>query len=116
MVLADTSVWINHLRYADNRLTTLLNQNSIVVHELVIGELAMGNFRNRQISLMSFMQLPRLHTSTLSEVMQLIELKKLYGLGIGFVDAHLISACLFAGADLLTYDKRLAGAWARCRR
>ncbi len=47
MILVDTSVWINHLRAAEPRLVSLLNDNRVLVHPMVIGELACGNLHNR---------------------------------------------------------------------
>ncbi len=43
------------------------------------------------------------------EVRTLIEVRRLYSRGIGFVDASLIAACLLApGTTLWTRDRRLA--------
>ena len=42
MILLDTSIWIDHLRCGDPRLTELLDHSQIMAHPFVIGELACG--------------------------------------------------------------------------
>lgn len=85
------------------------------MHDFVIAELALGNVKDRLNFIAHLHGLPRLPTSSQREIMELLEIKKLHGAGIGFVDLHLVSACLFAGTSLLTYDKNLAQVWARCK-
>lgn len=115
MILADTSVWIDHHRGGRTELQQLLLAGRVVVHDFIITELALGNLKDRKKSIVYLESLSRLPTSSMDEVMALIEIKKLYGSGLGFVDAHLIAACLFSGSELMTYDKNLAQVWARCR-
>jgi predicted nucleic acid-binding protein len=47
VILADTSVWIDHLRHGNQRLGQLLDDAQIAVHPFVIGELAYGTLRAR---------------------------------------------------------------------
>ncbi len=47
MILADTSVWVDHLRKGSRELSTLLNDGLVACHPFVIGELACGNMRSR---------------------------------------------------------------------
>ena len=42
MILADTSIWIDHLRRGDPGLIALLNAESVVMHPWVLGEIALG--------------------------------------------------------------------------
>jgi hypothetical protein len=52
--------------------------------------------------------LPQATVASDDEVMMLIEREELYGIGIGFVDAHLLTAArLTLGALLWTRDRRL---------
>ena len=51
MILVDTSVWVDHLRNSEADLNTLLNRNHVLMHPLVIGELACGYVRNRKQAL-----------------------------------------------------------------
>lgn len=108
MILVDTSVWINHFRYGDTTLTNLLNAGQVCVHPFVIGELALGNLQQRDDILDILNNMPRSKIATDEEVMKLINLSKLYGQGIGYIDAHLLASTrLTPGSLLWTLDKRL---------
>ncbi len=109
MILADTSVWIDHLRQGSDELAALLEANEILGHPHVTGELAMGNLRQRDLVLGSLEALPRCEVATDGEVLKLIDARMLHGKGIGYVDAHLLAGALLTpSARLWTLDKRLA--------
>lgn len=111
MILVDTSVWIDHLRWGDAELSTLLNQSRVLVHPAVIAELALGQLSQRAEILDLLSNLPQATKATEGEVLSLIETHRLFGRGIGYVDAHLLAATLLtADARLWTRDKRLASA------
>ena len=103
----DTSVWIDHLRKGDARLARLLNDGRVLCHPFVIGELACGNLKNRCEILDALKELSSAPTIEFDEYMQFIELNRLHGIGIGFVDVHLLASALLANATLWTADKRL---------
>lgn len=108
MILADTSVWIDHLRTGIREMREHLNQGQILVHPLVVAELALGLLRDRTSTLALLDLLPSVRTAQLEEVRSLIEARHLYGLGIGIIDAHLIASVLISPPTLLwTRDKRL---------
>jgi len=108
MILADTSVWVDHLRTGDAELAALLNGSQVLMHPCVLGELACGNLRNRTEVLALLKDLPRAAVATDEEVLFFIERHALMGRGIGYVDAHLLAAVtLGGGARLWTRDKRL---------
>jgi predicted nucleic acid-binding protein len=110
MILADTSVWVDHLRADDKALAALLNAGMVLSHPFVIGELALGNLRQRETVLNALADLPQASVATDAEVLHFIERHALSGRGIGYVDAHLLAAVtLNAGAKLWTKDKRLHG-------
>lgn len=114
MILVDTSVWIDHLRQTDSMLFALLERREILAHPFVIGELALGNLRKRDLILGLLRDLPSALVATDEEVHVFIERHALFGLGIGHVDAHLLAGTtLTAAARLWTRDKRLAAAAAR---
>lgn len=114
MILVDTSVWIDHLRSGDERLVRLLNDGKVLAHPFITGELALGNLANRQAVLISLQNLPQSAVATETEVFRLIEEKHLFGLGIGYIDAHLLAAVLLTpGSVLWTRDKRLTSASTR---
>jgi predicted nucleic acid-binding protein len=109
VILVDTSVWIDHLRSADSSLASLLEAGRVLTHPFVVGELALGHLRQRQLILASLHDLPEANVATDREVFHFIEQKALMGLGIGFVDVHLLAATqLTAGSTFWTRDKRLS--------
>ena len=110
MTLVDTSVWVDHFRVADPTLVRLLQRRWVVGHSAVIGELACGNLHQRKKTLSDFSTLPLAIEATTEEVMDLIEGHKLHGLGIGWIDAHLIASALLSECRLWTKDNRLARA------
>ena len=108
MILVDTSVWIDHLRYGDVELTRLLNAGQVLTHRFVIGELALGNLQNRNIVLNSLQNLPQVTSASDEEALHFIENNGLFGKGVGYIDAHLLAAVrLSPDALLWTRDKRL---------
>lgn len=104
MILADTSVWIEHFRKGEPALKDLLAQGLVLMHLAVRGELACGGLAARPQMLRYFAALPRVKTATDAEVLQLIEDHKLWGLGIGWIDAHLIASALLSACILWTRD------------
>ena len=111
MILVDTSVWIGHLRVGDPQLTALLEQAQVLAHPWVIGERALIQLTGRSEILGLLSNLPQASIATEAEVMTLVESQPLFGLGIGYVDAHLLAATLLTtDASLWTRDKRLAAA------
>ena len=110
MILVDTSVWVDHLRKNDKNLVNLLGTGEILVHPFVIGEIALGNLRQREIVLNALSKLPRASVATDTEVLIFVDRHVLFGRGIGYVDAHLLAAVqLTPGVELWTNDKRLRG-------
>lgn len=108
MILVDTSVWVDHLRRRDQALAELLDLGLVLVHPFVIGELALGRFRQREIILEALLQLPRTVVATDGEVLAFISRQKLFGRGIGYIDVHLLAAVrLTTGSKLWTRDRRL---------
>lgn len=110
MILVDTSVWIAHFRKGSSRLGELLGQALVMVHPFVIGELACGNLRNRARILSDLEALPSAVSATHEEVMRLVEDRKLWGLGIGWIDVHLLASALLSDCQFWTLDGRLARA------
>ena len=108
MILVDTSVWIDHLRSSNSRLVDLLNTGLVLVHPFVVGEIALGNIKNRESVLAGLAGMPQAPNATSQEALSFIETAKLAGLGVGYVDAHLLASAKLAGAYLWTRDKRVA--------
>jgi predicted nucleic acid-binding protein len=108
LILADTSVWVDHLRRGDARLAALLDSALVICHPFVIGELACGNLSDRRTVLELLQDLPAAAVADADEVLAFIERHRLHGKGIGYVDVQLLaSAALTDGALLWTRDRRL---------
>ena len=108
MILADTSVWIDHLRSGNKEMRKHLDQGQIVIHPFVIAELALGSLKERTKTLALLDLLPQVRVAQLSELRLMIEARRLYNLGIGLTDAHLIASVFIDAPTLLwTKDQRL---------
>ena len=108
MILVDTSVWIDHLRVAEARLVSLLTEDEIGCHHLVIEELALGSIKQRDVVLGLLSNLYQFATVTHLEFLHLVERRRLWGRGLSAVDVNLLgSVALVEGAQLWTRDKRL---------
>jgi hypothetical protein len=108
VILVDTSVWIDHFRRNDPSLAVLLEGGRVLSHPFVIGELALGGLRRRDVILSALHDLPRANIATDDEALSFIARNTLFGQGVGYIDAHLLaSAALTPGASLWTRDKRL---------
>ncbi|MGC2246943.1 MAG: PIN domain-containing protein, partial [Terriglobales bacterium] len=92
MILADTSIWIDHLHSGNKDLREQLSRGNVAIHPFIIAELALGSLRERAKILALLALLPQVRVAQLSEVRQMIERRRLYGVGIGLIDAHLIAS------------------------
>ena len=113
MVLADASIWVEHLRRGVPRLAAFLEAGEVLCHPFVAGELACGNLRRRNEILGLLGALPNLGKASDEEVLAFITRHQLHGKGLGLVDAHLLAASALARKPLWTFDVRLAKAAAR---
>ena len=109
MILADTSVWVDHFRSGDDELRKQLINQHILMHPFIVAELALGSLPQRAKTLSFLEQLPSLTVARLDEVQQLIEVRSLYTRGIGLIDTHLIASVFLNPSTVLwTRDKRLS--------
>lgn len=111
MVLMDTSVWIrflaNRAPYAE-QLDRLLDRDEAAGHDLIYGELLIGDPSGREQLLSSYPLIHRLAPVPHAEVVEFVRTRKLHGREIGWVDAHLLASAVVANAPLWTADERLA--------
>ena len=108
MILVDTSVWIDHFRQKEPVLVDLLNTNCVLGHPFVRGEIALGHLKQREIILTALDNLPQAPIAFVDEINPYIEKYTLFGLGIGFIDVHLLASTqLSINTKLWTRDKRL---------
>lgn len=111
MILVDTSVWIDHFRHDDPALARSLDQRQVLSHPFVIGELALGSLRQRDLILEALRGLPSVLVAHDEEVHTFIDRHRLFGIGIGYIDAHLLAATfLTPDVRFWTRDKRLRAA------
>jgi len=109
VILANTSIWVDHFRGNNEKLVEALLAERIVCHPLIVAELALGSLRDRGAVLSLLDELPRLPLATPAEVRAMIEARSLHSRGIGYVDASLIASCLFVpGTSLWTLDRKLS--------
>ena len=114
MILVDTSVWIDHIRKTEPLLVQLLDNGLVLAHQLVIGELAVGQFKHQDEIIEQLLEMPQAMMAENFEVLKFIKENALAGIGIGFIDAHLLASVrLTHGARLWTRDKRLLAASVR---
>ena len=85
------------------------------MHPFVVGEIACGSLsgsRSDRASIIDLMrQLPNAPVAENDEVLTFIEHHRLFGKGVGYVDAHLLaSTALSHQGSIWTRDKRLLAA------
>jgi len=111
MVLVDTSVWIRFLAgrmpYAAE-LDRLLEGEEAAGHDLVYGELLMGDSGGRTQLLNSYELILRVPDVGHADVATFVRARKLYGRGVGWIDAHLLASAVVADTPLWTADEHLA--------
>jgi predicted nucleic acid-binding protein len=108
-VVVDTSVWVEHFRLRSDSFMGLLELDLVLMHSMVLGEIFCGTPPDRARSLAYVELLKQPQEASMREVMDFVGREKLFGLGCGLVDMHLLASTLMTpGASLWTLDKRLA--------
>jgi len=114
LILADTSVWVNHFRRGDALLAERLERGEILMHPLVLGELALGQLEDRASLLSLLADMPMAVVAEPAEVVLFIERHRLSCTGLGYVDvALLVSVVLSSHVTLWTRDRPLQAACER---
>lgn len=109
MILVDTSVWVDHLRHGVPKLADLLEETQVLGHPAVLGEIALGSLAHRAEVLNLLGDLPQAMSASDAEVLTLIGYRQIFGRGIGYVDAQLLTSTMITpDARLWTRDTRLA--------
>ncbi|MCL2636122.1 MAG: type II toxin-antitoxin system VapC family toxin [Betaproteobacteria bacterium] len=107
-VLVDTSVWVDHFRQRNGALADLLTLDLVMMHPLILGEIACGSPPKRKQTLSDLRSLQQARQASIREVIDFIERERLFGSGCGLVDMLLLASTLMTpGAELWTLDKRL---------
>lgn len=107
MILVDTSVWIGHWRAAHAQLQKILEDEQVLMHPFVIGELACGQMKNRKEIIALLHALPQARKADDDEILFFIERHQLMGRGLGLIDMHLLATAHIESARLWTMDKKL---------
>ena len=107
-VLVDTSVWVDHFRRGNTDLAMLLALDLVLMHPLIVGEIACGTPPSRSQTLLDLGRLQPSQQASVRETMAFVEREQLFGLGCGLIDMQLLASTLMTpGVALWTLDKRL---------
>lgn len=109
MILVDTSVWVDHFRSGVRGLVRALEEDSVLVHPFVLGELALSGLTRREEILGLLGALPEATSASHDDALRAARERRLDGRGVGWVDAHLFASALLSNAALWTNDRRLRG-------
>jgi hypothetical protein len=104
-MLIDTSVWIDHLRRTDDVLLGAVASDLAVTHDFVIGELASGSLPAGEPFLTWLRTMRRVPVAAHDECEAMLASHGLYGIGLGWVDVHLLAAARVSGETLYTRDR-----------
>lgn len=110
MILADTSVWIDHFRRGSASFARQLESGEVATHTVVLGELASGNLLRREETLTALRRLPSLKEGSSEECFSYLEAHRLFGIGLGWNDIQLLVAAQLSHARLWSLDRPLARA------
>ncbi len=113
MLLIDTSIWVAHLRSGNHPLKKTLYHGEALCHPLIIGELACGTIKNRDEIISLLQSLPLAEVAENDDVLKFIEINHLMGLGLGFIDMHLLASALLSKNPIWSLDKKLNSVSAR---
>lgn len=114
-VLFDTSVWIRHFRDPERKLVDALEDGTLLIHEAVVGELAVGRIPRPKNTLNDLLRLPFAPLVPFRELLDLLQRRRLISKGLSWIDIQLIGSALAADAELFTYDLPLVAAWKTVR-
>jgi predicted nucleic acid-binding protein len=111
MVLVDTSVWIRFLANREpyaTELDHLLERDDVVGHELIFGELLIGDRGGRPKLLAAYEQMRQASVIPHREVVAFVRDRRLQGRGVGWIDVHLLASALVDRLQVWTVDPRFA--------
>jgi predicted nucleic acid-binding protein len=113
VILVDTSIWIRFLSNQPphaERLGRLLELGEVSGHELIYGELLIGDRGGRAKLLASYEKMHQTPAVPHLDVVAFVRHRKLNGRGMGWIDVHLLAAAIVEGVQLWTADARFAAA------
>ncbi|HTW67349.1 MAG TPA: hypothetical protein VME17_22170 [Bryobacteraceae bacterium] len=89
-------------------LGRLLELEEVAGHELVYGELLIGDRGGRKKLLAEYTRMSQAAMVPHSEVVTFVEHRRLHGRGAGWIDIHLLASTIVDGLKLWTADPRLS--------
>jgi len=111
MILVDTSVWIrflaNRAPYAAE-LNRLLGLDAVSGHELVYGELLIGDRSGRTRLLSAYEHMHPAAMVPHRDVVAFVRHRRLHGCGMSWIDVHLLASAVVGKLTLWTADRRLS--------
>jgi predicted nucleic acid-binding protein len=111
MVLVDTSVWIrflaNRAPYAPE-LDRLLAVDGVTGHELVFGELLIGDRGDRRKLLAAYERIHYAPKVSHHDAVEFVRSRHLNGRGVGWIDIHLLASAIAGRLQMWTADSRLS--------
>jgi predicted nucleic acid-binding protein len=113
MVLVDTSVWIRFLAGKEPYATTLadlLGRDEVAGHEMVFGQLLIGDRGGRLKLLDSYLKMHQAQAIPHGEIVDFVRARKLFGLGVGWIDVHILASAVVNRMQIWTADPRFAAA------
>jgi len=111
MILVDTSVWVRFFYGREpffSEARKLMRMEQTASHELVYGELLMGEIGGRREFLRGYERSRQAALVSHHEVVDMVYRRKLQGRGVGWIDVHLLASALVSRMQLWTADPRLA--------
>jgi predicted nucleic acid-binding protein len=106
-VLIDSSVWVGHFKYRNGQLVVLLEADAVVCHPYIVAEVACGTPPGRKAIISLLAELESMPMATQNELLALLDARKLYGRGLGFVDLSLLASVLISEMTVIwTSDKK----------
>jgi predicted nucleic acid-binding protein len=113
MVLVDTSVWIRFLAgrepYAGG-LDALLSRDEVAGHDMIFGELLIGDRGGRTRLLANYAQMHHAPVVRHDEVVEFVRGRRLFGRGVGWIDVNLLASAVVGDCHLWTADPRFRAA------
>ena len=98
------------LRESNPVMRELLQEDAVVTHSCVIGELFVGSLGRRALMHDYMQRLPKVEEAEPMEALLLIENKRLWGIGLQWNDVLILASAKISGVKLWTLDRRLAAA------
>lgn len=110
MVLVDTSIWVRFLLNrgpSAKELRFLLEGGAVCGHDLVYGELLIGDPGGRLKLLELYPKFQQSPTLNHQDVVDFARGRRLHGRGAGWIDIHLLASALASGHQFWTADSDL---------